>query len=325
MNMTDALLKVNNLKKYFPVTKGLLQKITGHIKAVESVSFEIQSGKTLGLVGESGCGKTTTGNLIMSLEKPTSGNIYFKGQDIFLMNKKQKKDLCSELQMIFQDPYGSLHPRMNVEKIIGEPIRVNKVYKNNIIKDKVCEILELVGLKTDQLNRYPHEFSGGQRQRIGIARALTLNPKLLIADEPVSALDVSIQAQVINLMIELQEKLNLSYLFISHDLSVIEHVSDEVAVMYLGKIVEYGNCSDIFANPKHPYTKALLSAIPKTNPGESKKRILLKGDVPSPLNHPEGCNFHNRCVEYKKGICDSISPELIDTGNNHKVACVLYS
>ena len=274
--MADALLKVNNLKKYFPVTKGLLQKITGHIKAVESVSFEIKSGKTLGLVGESGCGKTTTGNLIMSLEKPTSGNIYFKGQDIFLMNKKQKKDLCSELQMIFQDPYGSLHPRMNVEKIIGEPIRVNKIYKNNIIKDKVCEILELVGLKTDQLNRYPHEFSGGQRQRIGIARALTLNPKLLIADEPVSALDVSIQAQVINLMIELQEKLNLSYLFISHDLSVIEHVSDEVAVMYLGKIVEYGNCSDIFANPKHPYTKALLSAIPKTNPGESKKEFYLK-------------------------------------------------
>ena len=245
--MADALLKVNNLKKYFPVTKGLLQKITGHIKAVESVSFEIKSGKTLGLVGESGCGKTTTGNLIMSLEKPTSGNIYFKGQDVLLMNNKQKKDLCRELQMIFQDPFGSLHPRMNVEKIIGEPIRVNKVYKNNMIKDKVCEILELVGLKTDQLNRYPHEFSGGQRQRIGIARALTLNPKLLIADEPVSALDVSIQAQVINLMIELQEKLNLSYLFISHDLSVIEHVSDEVAVMYLGKIVEFGNCSDIFS------------------------------------------------------------------------------
>ena len=247
--MGDALLKVNKLKKYFPVTKGILQNITGHIKAVESVSFQINSGKTLGLVGESGCGKTTTGNLIMSLEKPTSGNIYFKGKDIFLMNKNQKKELCSELQMIFQDPFGSLHPRMNVEKIISEPIRVNKIYKKNLIKDKVCEILELVGLKTDQLNRYPHEFSGGQRQRIGIARALTLNPKLLIADEPVSALDVSIQAQVINLLIELQEKLNLSYLFISHDLSVIEHVSDEVAVMYLGKIVEYGNCSDIFSNP----------------------------------------------------------------------------
>ena len=293
--MDDALLKVNNLKKYFPVTKGILQNITGHIKAVESVSFQINSGKTLGLVGESGCGKTTTGNLIMSLEKPTSGNIYFKGKDIFLMNKNQKKELCSELQMIFQDPFGSLHPRMNVEKIISEPIRVNKIYKKNLIKDKVCEILELVGLKTDQLNRYPHEFSGGQRQRIGIARALTLNPKLLIADEPVSALDVSIQAQVINLLIELQEKLNLSYLFISHDLSVIEHVSDEVAVMYLGKIVEYGNCSNVFSNPKHPYTKALLSAIPKSKPGENKNRILLKGDVPSPLNHPEGCNFHTRC------------------------------
>ena len=323
--MGDALLKVNNLKKYFPVTKGIFQNITGHIKAVESVSFQINSGKTLGLVGESGCGKTTTGNLIMSLEKPTSGNIYFKGKDISLMNKNQKKELCSELQMIFQDPFGSLHPRMNVEKIISEPIRVNKIYKKNQIKDKVCEILELVGLKSDQLKRYPHQFSGGQRQRIGIARALTLNPKLLIADEPVSALDVSIQAQVINLMIELQEKLNLSFLFISHDLSVIQHVSDEVAVMYLGKIVEYGSCSDIFSNPKHPYTKALLSAIPKTTPGKIKNRILLKGDVPSPLNHPQGCNFHTRCIDFKKGICDSISPELIDTGNNHKVACVLYS
>tara|TARA_Y100000815_G_scaffold273673_1_gene305543 strand:+ start:315 stop:1286 length:972 start_codon:yes stop_codon:yes gene_type:complete len=323
--MGDALLKVNNLKKYFPVTKGIFQNITGHIKAVESVSFQINSGKTLGLVGESGCGKTTTGNLIMSLEKPTSGNIYFKGKDIFLMNKNQKKELCSELQMIFQDPFGSLHPRMNVEKIISEPIRVNKIYKKNQIKDKVCEILELVGLKSDQLKRYPHQFSGGQRQRIGIARALTLNPKLLIADEPVSALDVSIQAQVINLLIELQEKLNLSFLFISHDLSVIQHVSDEVAVMYLGKIVEYGSCSDIFSNPKHPYTKALLSAIPKTTPGKIKNRILLKGDVPSPLNHPQGCNFHTRCIDFKKGICDSISPELIDTGNNHKVACVLYS
>ena len=323
--MDDALLKVNNLKKYFPVTKGIFQNITGHIKAVESVSFQINSGKTLGLVGESGCGKTTTGNLIMSLEKPTSGNIYFKGKDILLMNKNQKKELCCELQMIFQDPYGSLHPRMNVEKIISEPIRVNKIYKINQIKDKVCEILELVGLKSDHLKRYPHEFSGGQRQRIGIARALILRPKLLIADEPVSALDVSIQAQVINLLIELQEKLNLSFLFISHDLSVIQHVSDEVAVMYLGKIVEYGSCSDIFSNPKHPYTKALLSAIPKTTPGEIKNRILLKGDVPSPLNHPQGCNFHTRCIDFKKGICDSISPELIDTGNNHKVACVLYS
>ena len=323
--MGDALLKVNNLKKYFPVTKGIFQNITGHIKAVESVSFQINSGKTLGLVGESGCGKTTTGNLIMSLEKPTSGNIYFKGKDILLMNKNQKKELCSELQMIFQDPFGSLHPRMNVEKIISEPLRVNKIYKKNQIKDKVCEILELVGLKSDQLKRYPHQFSGGQRQRIGIARALTLRPRLLIADEPVSALDVSIQAQVLNLMIELQEKLNLSFLFISHDLSVIEHVSDEVAVMYLGKIVEYGSCSDIFSNPKHPYTKALLSAIPKTTPGKIKNRILLKGDVPSPLNHPQGCNFHTRCIDYKNGICDSISPELIDTGNNHKVACVLYS
>ena len=323
--MGDALLKVNNLKKYFPVTKGIFQNITGHIKAVESVSFQINSGKTLGLVGESGCGKTTTGNLIMSLEKPTSGNIYFKGKDILLMNKNQKKELCSELQMIFQDPFGSLHPRMNVEKIISEPLRVNKIYKKNQIKDKVCEILELVGLKSDQLKRYPHQFSGGQRQRIGIARALTLRPRLLIADEPVSALDVSIQAQVLNLMIELQEKLNLSFLFISHDLSVIEHVSDEVAVMYLGKIVEYGSCSDIFSNPKHPYTKALLSAIPKTTPGKTKNRILLKGDVPSPLNHPQGCNFHTRCIDFKKGICDSISPGLIDTGNNHKVACVLYS
>jgi len=323
--MVDTLLKVDNLKKYFPVTQGIFQNVIGHIKAVESVSFQVNSGKTLGLVGESGCGKTTTGNLIMGLEKPTSGNIYFKEKNILLMKKSEKKELCCELQMIFQDPFGSLHPRMNVEKIVSEPIYVNKLYTKNIIKEKVCEILELVGLKSDHLNRYPHEFSGGQRQRIGIARALSLKPKLLIADEPVSALDVSIQAQVINLLIELQEKLNLSYLFISHDLSVIEHVSDEVAVMYLGKIVEYGNCSNIFSNPKHPYTKALLSAIPITTPGKIKNRILLKGDVPSPLKPPKGCNFHTRCAEYKKGICDSISPELIKTGENHKVACLLHS
>ena len=315
----SSILNIQNLVVRFKLTKKV------QIHAVNDVSVSLKEKETVGIVGESGCGKTTTGNLIMSLEKPTSGNIYFKGKDIFLMNKNQKKELCSELQMIFQDPFGSLHPRMNVEKIISEPIRVNKIYKKNQIKDKVCEILELVGLKSDHLKRYPHQFSGGQRQRIGIARALTLNPKLLIADEPVSALDVSIQAQVINLLIELQEKLNLSFLFISHDLSVIQHVSDEVAVMYLGKIVEYGSCSDIFSNPKHPYTKALLSAIPKTTPGKIKNRILLKGDVPSPLNHPQGCNFHTRCIDFKKGICDSISPELIDTGNNHKVACVLYS
>ena len=323
--MKNTLLEVNNLKKHFPITKGFFQKVTGQVKAVEGISFNIKSGQTLGLVGESGCGKTTTGNLIMNLIKPTNGQIYFKNKDILLMNKKEQKNIYRDLQMIFQDPFGSLHPRMTVEKLVSEPLFIHKILSKEKIKERVLELIELVGLKSEHLKRYPHEFSGGQRQRIGIARAISLNPKLLIADEPVSALDVSIQAQVINLLIELQEKLNLSYLFISHDLSVIEHVSDDVAVMYLGKIVEYGNRHQIFNSPKHPYTQALLSAIPNTTPGKIKKRILLKGDVPSPINPPKGCNFHTRCIEYKKGICDDITPELINTGENHKVACVLFN
>ena len=323
--MENTLLEVNNLKKYFPITKGFFQKVTGQVKAVEGISFNIKSGQTLGLVGESGCGKTTTGNLIMNLIKPTNGQIYFKNKDILLMNKKERKNIYRDLQMIFQDPFGSLHPRMTVEKLVSEPLFIHKILSKEKIKERVLELIELVGLKSEHLKRYPHEFSGGQRQRIGIARAISLNPKLLIADEPVSALDVSIQAQVINLLIELQNKLNLSYLFISHDLSVIEHVSDDVAVMYLGKIVEYGNRHQIFNSPKHPYTQALLSAIPNTTPGKIKKRILLKGDVPSPINPPKGCNFHTRCIEYKKGICDDITPELINTGDNHKVACVLFN
>ena len=323
--MENTLLEVNNLKKHFPITKGFFQKVTGQVKAVEGISFNIKSGQTLGLVGESGCGKTTTGNLIMNLIKPTNGQIYFKNKDILLMNKKEQKNIYRDLQMIFQDPFGSLHPRMTVEKLISEPLFIHKILSKEKIKERVFELIELVGLKSEHLKRYPHEFSGGQRQRIGIARAISLNPKLVIADEPVSALDVSIQAQVINLLIELQDKLNLSYLFISHDLSVIEHVSDDVAVMYLGKIVEYGNRHQIFNSPKHPYTQALLSAIPNTTPGKIKKRILLKGDVPSPINPPKGCNFHTRCIEYKKGICDDITPELINTGDNHKVACVLFN
>ena len=323
--MGNTLLEVNNLKKHFPITKGFFQKVTGQVKAVEGISFNIKSGQTLGLVGESGCGKTTTGNLIMNLIKPTNGQIFFENKDILLMNKKEQKNIYRDLQMIFQDPFGSLHPRMTVEQLVSEPLFIHKILSEEKIKERVLELIELVGLKSEHLKRYPHEFSGGQRQRIGIARAISLNPKLLIADEPVSALDVSIQAQVINLLIELQNKLNLSYLFISHDLSVIEHVSDDVAVMYLGKIVEYGNRHQIFNSPKHPYTQALLSAIPNTTPGKTKKRILLKGDVPSPINPPKGCNFHTRCIEYKKGICDDITPELIDTGENHKVACVLFN
>ena len=323
--MENTLLEVNNLKKHFPITKGFFQKVTGQVKAVEGISFNIKSGQTLGLVGESGCGKTTTGNLIMNLIKPTNGQIYFKNKDILLMNKKDQKNIYRDLQMIFQDPFGSLHPRMTVEKLVSVPLFIHKILSKEKIKERVLELIELVGLKSEHLKRYPHEFSGGQRQRIGIARAISLNPKLLIADEPVSALDVSIQAQVINLLIELQKKLNLSYLFISHDLSVIEHVSDDVAVMYLGKIVEYGNRHQIFNSPKHPYTQALLSAIPNTTPGKIKKRILLKGDVPSPINPPKGCNFHTRCIEYKKGICDDTTPELINTGDNHKVACVLFN
>ena len=271
--MENTLLEVNNLKKHFPITKGFFQKVTGQVKAVEGISFNIKSGQTLGLVGESGCGKTTTGNLIMNLIKPTNGQIFFENKDILLMNKKEQKNIYRDLQMIFQDPFGSLHPRMTVEKLVSEPLFIHKILSKEKIKERVLELIELVGLKSEHLKRYPHEFSGGQRQRIGIARAISLNPKLLIADEPVSALDVSIQAQVINLLIELQEKLNLSYLFISHDLSVIEHVSDDVAVMYLGKIVEYGNRHQIFNSPKHPYTQALLSAIPNTTPGKTKKRM----------------------------------------------------
>ena len=315
------LLDVKNLKKYYPVKKGLFQRTVNHVKAVDDISFSVRTGETLGLVGESGCGKSTTGRTILQLIKETSGKINFEGIELTDLKSTELRSYRKKMQMIFQDPYASLDPRMSIADIVGEPLIIHKMAKN--LKDRneqVVEIMRNVGLESDFLNRYPFEFSGGQRQRIGIARALVLNPSFIIADEPVSALDVSIQAQVINLLQELRSKFNLTYLFIAHDLSVVKHISDRVAVMYLGRIVELGEKRDLFANPLHPYTKALLSAIPIPDPKKKSNRIILSGDVPSPLNPPSGCHFYPRCPEAQK-ICCEVEPELIDHGNGHLSAC----
>lgn len=321
----EVILEVRNLKKYFPITKGIiLSHVVGLIKAVDNISLFIRQGETLGLVGESGCGKTTTGRCIIQLDKPTSGEILFEGKDLSKMTDSEIRAVRRRIQVIFQDPYSSLNPRMTVGQIIGEPLHVHTIVNNNKErKERVAELLSVVGLSTSIAERFPHELSGGQRQRVGIARALSMKPNFIVCDEPVSALDVSIQAQIINLLEDLQEQFGLTYLFIAHDLSVVRHISDRIAVMYLGKILEIADRQQLYENPLHPYTKALLSAVPVPDPTveNERERIILKGEVHSPLNLPPGCVFHPRCPT---GIdeCNREVPELQEIHPNHWVACV---
>jgi len=317
-----ALLEVENLKKYFPVKKGILSRTVGEVRAVDGVSFTIKRGETLGLVGESGCGKTTVGRSILRLIEPTAGRVNFNGENLLELNGEELRNLRASLQIIFQDPFSSLDPRMNVGQIIAEPIRNHMKISKTKIRQRVAYLMERVGLHPEQISRYPHEFSGGQRQRIGIARALALNPLAIICDEPVSALDVSIQAQVINLLARLQEEMQLSYLFIAHDLSVVEHISDRVAVMYLGRIVELATDKALYQNPLHPYSQALLAAVPVPDPEFPKKKILLPGDVPSPMTPPTGCTFHTRCPECMD-VCSQEIPVFKNIGEEHWVACHL--
>ena len=321
----DILLEVNNLKKYFPVRKGILRRVVAHVKAVDDVSFYINKGETLGMVGESGCGKTTVGRTLLRLLEPTAGNVKLQTAegsvvDLFQVGGRDLKALRKELQIIFQDPYSSLNPRMTVGDIIGEPLVIHKIGTGKEREARVSELLEAVGLNPHYAKRYPHEFSGGQRQRIGIARALALDPQLIVCDEPVSALDVSIQAQVINLLQDLQKEFGLTYLFIAHDLSVVRHISNRVAVMYLGQVVEMSKTEALFQKPLHPYTEALLSAVPQPNPEYHMERIILEGDVPSPVNPPSGCYFHPRCP-YAKDKCRTESPVFKAYGNEHYAAC----
>ncbi|MGB4392816.1 MAG: dipeptide ABC transporter ATP-binding protein [Bacillota bacterium] len=319
----DVLLEVRNLKTYFPLKRGLLGRPRGFVKAVDDVSFFIRRGETLGLVGESGCGKTTTGKSILRLIEPTSGEIIFEGQDLMRLNQNQMRKMRREMQLIYQDPYSSLNPRLTVGEIIAEPLVVHDLLDRQGREERVRELLEVVGLSPDHMYRYPHEFSGGQRQRVGIARALALNPKFIVCDEPVSALDVSIQSQILNLLVDLQKEFGLTYLFIAHGLAAVKHISDRVAVMYLGKIVEIADSQVIYDRPLHPYTQALISAIPVPNPKIQKERILLEGDVPSPVNPPSGCRFHTRCRHCFER-CREEEPPLVDKGNGHLVACHLY-
>jgi len=333
--MTDDLLTVTGLTRYFPVKRGVIfQKTVAHVRAVDGIDFSLPVGKTLGIVGESGCGKTTTGRMIARLDEPTGGRIVFDGKDITHMRTGQMRPLRREIGMIFQDPYSSLNPRHTVGAIVGAPLRIQHVRTEQGIKRTVQNLLELVGLNPEHYNRYPHEFSGGQRQRIGVARTLALRPKLIVADEPVSALDVSIQAQVINLLDDLQDELGLSYVIIAHDLAVVRHISDQVAVMYLGKIVEFADRDELYASPRHPYTVALLSAVPVPEPAAARvataggtvsarvrrERIRLTGDVPSPLNPPPGCRFHTRCWK-AQDICKTTEPPLAELAPGHRAAC----
>jgi oligopeptide/dipeptide ABC transporter ATP-binding protein len=316
------VVEIENLKMYFPITRGILRRKVGEVKAVDNITFTIKKNETLGLVGESGCGKTTTGRCILRLYKPTSGKILFKGEDISVMKENKLRSVRSGMGAIFQDPYGSLNPRQTARTIVGMPLIIHGTQKREGLDDKVEELFRLVGLDPSMMTRVPHEFSGGQRQRLGIARALACHPALIICDEPVSALDVSIQAQIINLLEELQEKLGLTYLFIAHDLSVVQHISNRVAVMYLGRIIELANSKELYDNPLHPYTKALLSAIPVPNPIIERKRsrTVLKGEVPSPANPPPGCHFHPRC-NIAVPDCQKETPQLRNIGGRHMVAC----
>lgn len=334
MSGNDILIRARHLKKYFPIRKGVLRRTAGYIKAVDDVDLFIRKGETLSLVGESGCGKTTAGRSLIRLTEPTSGEILFRSRklagpgedyvevDVSGASRKTLKRLRQEMQIVYQDPYSSLNPRMKVGDIIGEPLKIHGLATKSERKDRVCDLLAAVGLKPDHMKRYPHEFSGGQRQRIGVARALSLNPELIVADEPVSALDVSIQAQVLNLLEDLQEEFGLTYLFISHDLSVVRHISNRVAVMYLGKVVELAATAELFSNPKHPYTEALMSAVLLPDPDAPSHRIPLEGDVPSPVDTPPGCHFHPRC-RYVTDICREKDPEYRDLQDGHFVSCHL--
>jgi oligopeptide transport system ATP-binding protein len=318
------LLEVKGLVKRFPIKGGLLRRTVDHVHAVDGVSFDLAAGETLGLVGESGCGKSTTGRCILRLIEPTAGEVRFEGRDVTAMPRDELRALARDMQIIFQDPFASLNPRMTVGAIIGEGLVIHGLAKSpREIEDRVAQLLGTVGLSPDHMRRYPHEFSGGQRQRIGIARALAVNPKLVVCDEAVSALDVSIQAQVINLLEDLQAQFHLTYIFIAHDLSVVEHTSDRVAVMYLGRVVEIAPANKLYTNPLHPYTEALLSAVPIPDPQVRRKRIMLQGDVPSPIHPPPGCHFHTRCPIARKGTCDTQRPELEPASEGHWVACHL--
>jgi oligopeptide/dipeptide ABC transporter ATP-binding protein len=319
----EELLSVSDLKVHFPIKKGVFSRIIGYVYAVDGISLALKKGETVGLVGESGCGKTTTGMAILRLIEPTSGKVTFDGMDVSGMTKSQLQSLRRQMQIIFQDPYSSLNPRMTVNQIIGDPMDIHGVYQGQEREDRIAYLLEKVGLTPEQGRRYPHEFSGGQRQRIGIARALALNPQLIIGDEPVSALDVSIQAQIINLLIELQGEFGLSYIIIAHDLAVVEHLCDRIAVMYLGKIVEMASYRHLYTDAKHPYTQALLSAVPVPDPRKARGKTILMGDVPSPINPPPGCHFHPRCP-HRMQPCNKAEPILKDIGGHHHVACYLY-
>ncbi|MBM7096283.1 MULTISPECIES: ABC transporter ATP-binding protein [Alteribacter] len=321
--MSKPLLEVKGLKKYFDVTGGVFSKKVGEVKAVDDVSFTVYEKEVLGIVGESGCGKSTTGKALLRLTEPTDGQVLFEGKDITGLSEDAMRKMRRDMQIIFQDPYASLNPRHKVEKILGEPLIVHGIGDKEERRKKVREILEVVGLPGEHASRYPHQFSGGQRQRIGIARALIVNPKLIVCDEPVSALDVSIQSQILNLMEDLQEEFGLTYLFIAHDLSVVKHISDRIGVMYLGRMVELSDNEDLYDNPLHPYTKSLLSAVPNPDPDVKKERIILQGDVPSPSNPPSGCAFHTRCPE-AMDVCKQVRPEFKEHSVNHFVACHLY-
>ncbi len=318
--MNEVLIEAKGLKKYYPLQRGFFSRRTAYVKAVDGIDLTIRKGETLGLVGESGCGKSTLGRLILRLEDPDAGEVQFEGRDILRLEGEDLRTLRREIQIIFQDPYSSLNPRRRIDAIIGEPLLIHGIAKGKELEERVVELMKVVGLRPEQRFLYPHQFSGGQRQRIGIARALALQPKLIIADEPVSSLDVSIQAQIVNLLLDLQSEYRLTYLFISHDLNLIEYVSDWVAVMYLGKIVEYAKQEIIYEKPIHPYSEALFSATPSLDPLEKSKRILLEGDVPSPINPPSGCRFHTRCP-LRISICEREEPPLSERANGSLVAC----